>query len=94
VIIGGESGVRADRTRPTKPDWVRRAIDECKRVGAAPFLKQWGSYSNNPIVAERGDSVAIAMREDPPVNGKGGGLIDGKFCRHFPKPNRPIEAAA
>ena len=54
LIIGGESGVRADRLRPTNPLWVRAAIAECHQVGASPFLKQWGSYINNPLVFEGG----------------------------------------
>lgn len=41
VIIGGESGVRVDRTRHTNPKWARDAIAECRQIGAAPFLKQW-----------------------------------------------------
>src|SRR5262249_25472487 len=40
VIIGGESGVRADLIRCTNPQWAREVIAECRRVGAAPFLKQ------------------------------------------------------
>ncbi len=54
VIIGGESGVRADKIRRTDPRWARDAIVECRRVGAAPFLKQWGTYANNPHVVEQG----------------------------------------
>jgi protein gp37 len=84
VIIGGESGVRYDKIRPTKPQWVREAISECKRVGAAPFLKQWGSYANNPLVVEGGAPVPDAMKIDPPTNGKGGGMLDGQLWREFP----------
>jgi protein gp37 len=84
VIIGGESGVRKDKTRLTKPQWVREAIMDCERVGAAPFLKQWGTYANNPNVVEEGMSVGDAMRVDPPKNGKGGGMLDGRFWREFP----------
>src|SRR5205823_177474 len=54
VIIGGESGVRSDLIRLTDPKWARDAIAECHRVGAAPFLKQWGTYKNNPCVVELG----------------------------------------
>lgn len=84
VIIGGESGVRADRIRPTNPQWAREAVAECRRVGAAPFLKQWGSYRNNPVVVEQGLSVDDAKRLDPPDNGKGGGMLDGRLWREFP----------
>lgn len=94
VIIGGESGVRRDRLRPTNPQWIRELILECRRVGAAPFLKQWGAYSNNPLVVELGMSIADAMRIDPLTNGKGGGLLDGQTCREFPRENSTITAAA
>jgi protein gp37 len=84
LIIGGESGVRADRARRTDPQWARDAILECKRVGAAPFLKQWGCYLNNPYVVEEGLATNDAMRLDPPSNGKGGGMLDGRLWREFP----------
>lgn len=84
LIIGGESGVRAERTRYTRPQWARDAITECRRVGAAPFLKQWGTYANNPHVVEQGLPTRDAMRLDPPENGKGGGMLDGRLWREFP----------
>jgi protein gp37 len=84
VIIGGESGVRADRIRRMNPKWARDAIAECRRVGAAPFLKQWGSYANNPLVVEQGLSTEDAKRLDQPSNGKGGGMLDGRLWREFP----------
>jgi protein gp37 len=84
VIIGGESGVRSDLIRLTDPQWVRDTINECHRVGAAPFLKQWGTYRNNPSVAEYGLSVEQAITIDPPENGKGGGKLDGSLWREFP----------
>jgi protein gp37 len=84
LIIGGESGVRSDRIRLTDPQWARDAIAECHRVGVAPFLKQWGTYKNNPCVVEDGYSEEQAMAIDPPENGKGGGKLDGKFWRQFP----------
>ena len=84
VIIGGESGVRSDLIRPTDPQWARDAIAECRRVGAAPFLKQWGTYKNNPSVVEDGLIEQQAIKIDPPDNGKGGGKLDGKLWREFP----------
>jgi protein gp37 len=54
VIIGGESGVRSDLIRLTDPQWARDAIAECLRLGAAPFLKQWSTYKNNPAESEKG----------------------------------------
>jgi protein gp37 len=85
VIIGGESGVALDKTRPTHPQWARDAISECVRVGSAPFLKQWGRYANNPLVVEQGMNEREAAVVDPVTNGKGGGLLDGRFYRDFPK---------
>jgi len=84
VIIGGESGVRSDLIRLTDPQWARDAIKECRRVGAAPFLKQWGTYKNNPYVVEQLLTQEEAMVFDPPENGKGGGKLDGSFWREFP----------
>lgn len=84
VIIGGESGVRSDLLRRTDPQWARNAIAECRRVHAAPFLKQWGTYRNNPFVVENGLTEKQAAQIDPPENGKGGGQLDGKLWREFP----------
>ena len=84
VIIGGESGVRSDLIRPTRPQWARDAITECRRVGAAAFLKQWGTYKNNPSVIEGALTEQQAIKMDPPDNGKGGGKLDGRLCREFP----------
>ena len=69
LIIGGESEVRSDLIRRTAPQWARDAIAECRRLGIAAFLKQWGTYKNNPFVAERQKSISHAMRLDPPENG-------------------------
>jgi protein gp37 len=93
VIIGGESGVRSNIVRLTNPQWVRDAIAECRRVGAAPFLKQWGTYRNNPLVVEERLIEQQAMKIDPPKNGKGGGKLDGKLWREFPVSALPIKAA-
>jgi protein gp37 len=84
VIIGGESGVRSDLIRLTDPQWARDAVAECRRVRAAPFLKQWGTYRNNPYVVEGGLTEQQAIKIDPPENGKGGGKLDGRLCREFP----------
>ncbi|MBV8832474.1 MAG: DUF5131 family protein [Hyphomicrobiales bacterium] len=84
LIIGGESGVRSDLIRLTDPHWARDAIAECRRLGMAAFLKQWGTYRNNPYVVETGHSVEQAMEIDPPENGKGGGKLDGRLWREFP----------
>jgi protein gp37 len=85
IILGGESGVRADLARPTRPEWARDVIAECRLHGVASFLKQWGSYSNNPLVVEDGLTVKEAVQIDPPANGKGGGKLDGEIWREFPR---------
>jgi protein gp37 len=93
VIIGGESGVRSDIVRMTDPQWVRDAVAECRRVGAAPFLKQWGTYKNNPLVVEEGLTAQQATKVDAPENGKGGGKLDGSLWREFPIGVLPMKAA-
>ena len=92
IIIGGESGVRSDLTRRTDPRWARDAITECRRLGVAPFLKQWGTYANNPYVVEAGYSVPEVMKIDPPENGKGGGKLDDRLCREFPVTTSKLES--
>ena len=88
LISGGESGGGG---RPIDPQWVRNIIADCRRCGVAPFHKQWGSYGNNPLVAEEGMTISDAKRRDP--FGKGGGLIDGKLVRDFPTPRERRKAA-
>jgi protein gp37 len=39
VIVGGESGHEA---RPFDPAWARSLVDQCRRVGITPFVKQMG----------------------------------------------------
>lgn len=41
VITGGESGPKA---RPYSIDWAARVIEQCREHGAAPFVKQLGSF--------------------------------------------------
>lgn len=40
VIVGGESGPGA---RPMNLDWARSIVEQCRRAGVAPFVKQLGS---------------------------------------------------
>jgi protein gp37 len=86
--------VRSDLIRLTNPEWARDAIAECHRVGAAPFLKQWGTYKNNPCVVERGLTELQAMKIDPPDNGKGGGKLDDRLWREFPIKASELRLAA
>jgi protein gp37 len=81
VICGGESGGRA---RLMNPSWARHVRDQCATLGVAFFHKQWGTYRSNPFAQERGLSSAEAKRRDPPTNGKGGALLDGRLHRDFP----------
>ena len=70
--IGLSSVARAAymRSEPAtqNPKWARDAIAECRKVGAALFLKQWGTYANNPLVAEIGLLTEEAKRLDPLKN--------------------------
>jgi|EndMetStandDraft_8_1072994.scaffolds.fasta_scaffold196773_1 protein gp37 len=81
LICGGESGARA---RIMHPAWARHVRDQCRALGIAFLHKQWGTYQSNPLVQEDGLSPAEAKRRDPPNNGKGGGLLDGRLHREFP----------
>ena len=81
VITGGESGPSA---RPMRPQWVREVRDQCQAAGVALFHKQWGGYGNNPFVVEQAMPESDAAALDPPRNGKGGALLDGRLWREFP----------
>jgi protein gp37 len=48
VIIGGESGPGA---RPMELTWAREIIRQCRRSGAAPFMKQVGSVRGRELGA-------------------------------------------
>jgi protein gp37 len=89
LISGGESGANA---RPLKPSWVRDILADCERLGVAPFHKQWGSYKNNPLFAERSLSRGEVENLDP--HGKGGSLVDGDHYRRFPIPGLRLQVAA
>jgi protein gp37 len=57
VIVGGESGPGA---RPFNPDWAKWTIDDCRAIGAAPFVKQMGSVwaeANNAKDKKGGDPL-------------------------------------
>jgi len=88
LICGGESGSKA---RPMNPQWARDIVADCRRKGVAAFHKQWGDYRNNPLVREQGLSIKDTKAFDS--YGKGGGLVDGKLVREFPKPRRYRHAA-
>jgi protein gp37 len=81
IICGGESGGQA---RVMDPAWARHVRDQCIAFDITFLHKQWGSYRSNPFVREHGLSPAEAARRDPPSNGKGGALLDGRLHRDFP----------
>ncbi len=66
------------------PAWARHVRDQCRALGIAFFLKQWGTYRSNPLVQEDGLPLADAQDRDPRTNGKGGALLDGRLHRDFP----------
>lgn len=89
LISGGESGHGA---RPMAAQWARDVIEDCKRFGIAAFHKQWGAIANNPLVSEMNWPSDKAKDADP--FGKGGGLLDGRLVREFPKVVSRAENAA
>jgi len=89
IILGGESGPKA---RPMHPSWARHVILRCEKMGVAAFHKQWGSYASNPLVIEQGMTLAEAAALDK--HGKGGGLLDGRLYRSFPRLSGRLTAAA
>jgi protein gp37 len=89
IISGGESGPRA---RPMAASWARQVRDACTARGIAYLHKQWGSYQNNPLVAERGMSIEDAKATD--CEGKGGARLDDRLHRDFPVPREIVCMAA
>ena len=81
VIIGGESGNGA---RTMQPGWARGLVAQCHSLDIPVFMKQWGTYESNPGVYEHGRPLGVVQRMDPPSNGKGGALLDGRLLREFP----------
>ena len=77
LIVGGESGPGA---RAMDPQWVRDIVADCRRIGTAPFFKQWGTYGNNPLA----DTTEVGHLKVIDPHGKGGGLLDGFVIRDFP----------
>ncbi|MEM6667442.1 MAG: DUF5131 family protein [Pseudomonadota bacterium] len=89
LIVGGESGGGA---RIMRSEWARNILRDCRKHEIAPFLKQWGTYANNPLVQEDGMSVAEAKAVDQ--EGKGGGMLDGLVIREFPRTEASNTVAA
>jgi protein gp37 len=95
VIMGGESGPKAD---PMHPAWARAMRDQCKEAGVPFFFKQWGLWQ--PITYRQGDAQEIYIKfelghnerllDQPLQNmvrvGKGaaGHELDGETWQQFP----------
>jgi protein gp37 len=86
IIVGGESGGSA---RTMNPQWARDLRTDCRDLDVPFFLKQWGTYHSNPLVAEEGMTLKEAKQLDPKKNGKGGGLLDDHLYREFPRGTDP-----
>ncbi len=88
VISGGESG---PRHRPCDYEWVKEINDQAKAQGVPHFFKQWGHWTNNPLVesAPEGISPVDWIKEVDPV-GKGGSLLDCVAYKEFPSPSNII----
>lgn len=95
VIMGGESGPKAD---PMHPAWVRKVRDDCKATGTPFFFKQWGAWKPHLFYTQE-QEITIKFNlgkneflfPDPVQNmirvGKGiaGNEIDGETWQQFPK---------
>lgn len=95
VIMGGESGPKAD---PMHPAWVRKTRDDCKATATPFFFKQWGAWK--PILF-RHDNQEFFIKfqlgkneflfPDPPQNmvkvgkGEAGHILDGEAWQQFPQ---------
>ncbi|WP_192183295.1 DUF5131 family protein [Mesorhizobium amorphae] len=72
IIVGGESGPDA---RPMHPAWARSIRDQCHRVSAPFFFKQWGAWADSsdaPDLVEGREDLIFAP--DGKVLGAGGRL--------------------
>jgi protein gp37 len=85
IISGGESP-QGKPARISNPTWYRAIHTQCAMNDIAYFHKQFGNYESNPAVFELGFSIDRVKRVDPPSNGKGGALLDGRLYRELPTP--------
>jgi protein gp37 len=99
VIMGGESGPKAD---PMHPAWVRIVRTQCQQTGTPFFFKQWGTW--RPITYRRENQEIYIKFElgknerllDQPLQnmvrvGKGaaGHELDGETWQQFPDQKLP-----
>lgn len=82
MITGGESGAGH---RPMKAEWVRGLHEQSREQGCAHFFKQWGHFSNNPLLSScpSGTRPEAWVKTLDPV-GKGGSLLDGNSWKEMP----------
>jgi protein gp37 len=64
IIVGGESGGDENGPRPFFVEWARELVQEARRFGIAPFVKQLGG---NPA-----EYVGLDSEEIDLVDGHGG----------------------
>lgn len=90
AIIGGESGSRA---RPFDIQWPKSIIEQCRKAGVAPFLKQVGA---KPMYRSHGDNnpkhlfngLQTLMCNGKPLTKKGGNMEEWPHhlrVREFPQ---------
>ena len=84
LIWGGESGAGY---RIMNYQWAEQITAQCISLGIAVFGKQWGGYKSNQFV-QQGMEISEAIQIDPPTNGKGGALLNGRMYRQFPDNRR------
>lgn len=53
-VVGGESGLPSEPTRPMHPAWARSVRDECIQAGVAYHFKQCGEWVEVPTYPEKG----------------------------------------
>jgi protein gp37 len=63
AIVGGESG---NGSRPCHVDWVRRVVQDCKKVGVRVFVKQLGS---RPVEFNPPEAILLDDAKGGDMNG-------------------------
>ncbi len=61
VIVGGESGPGA---RPFDVEWARSTIRQCRKWGAAAFVKQMGARPRDSVIRWHGGPEALGTIHD------------------------------
>jgi protein gp37 len=97
VIMGGESGPKAD---PMHPDWVRQVRDDCKRAKVPFFFKQWGAWEPREHLKlgakDDGRKVRAQLLRLPRLQEmvhttcKDNHVLDGEVWQQFPEVPLPL----